>query len=83
MVASNVAHKAATPPALAYASAPQQDLVFGGLLRNVASAFGAPGGKSEPGRRASNMARVALGPPARRRARCAAAAAAPRRCRPD
>jgi hypothetical protein len=64
MVASNAAHKAAAAPALAYASAPQQDSLFGGLLRNVASAFGAPGGKSEPARQRIEMARVAPDRPA-------------------
>jgi hypothetical protein len=64
MVASNAAHKAAAAPALAYASAPQQDSLFGGLLRNVASACGAPGGKSEPARQRIEMARVAPDRPA-------------------
>ena len=64
MVASNAAHKAAAAPALAYASAPQQDSLFGGLLRNVASAFGGSGGKSEPGRQRIEMARVAPERPA-------------------
>lgn len=63
MVASNAAHKAAAASALAYASAPQQDSLFGGLLRNVASAFGAPGGRSEPGRQRIELARVAPGRP--------------------
>ena len=42
---------------------PSRDSSFGGLLRNVASAFGAPGGKSEPGRSRVEMARVAPGRP--------------------
>ncbi len=64
MVALNAARKAAAAPALAYASAPQQDSLFGGLLRNVASAFGGPGGRSEPGRERIEMARAAPERPA-------------------
>jgi hypothetical protein len=48
MVASNAARKAAAAPALADSSAPQQGSLLGGLMRNVASVFGAPGSKSEP-----------------------------------
>ncbi len=65
MVASNAARKAALAPA--DASAPQQDSLFGGLMRNVASVFGAPGGKSEPRRhrieQGIEIARVAPGKP--------------------
>ena len=50
MVASNAAREAAAAPALADSSAPQQGSLLGGLMRNVASVFGAPGGKSEPRR---------------------------------
>ncbi len=67
MVASNAARRAAAAPALADSSAPQQGSLFGGLMRNVASVFGAPGGKSEPRRQPIEqdieIARMAPGKP--------------------
>jgi hypothetical protein len=67
MVASNAARKAAAAPALADSSAPRQGSLFGGLMRNVASVFGAPGGKSEPRRQRIEqdieIARVTPGKP--------------------
>jgi hypothetical protein len=66
MVASNAARKAAAAPALADSSAPRQESLFGGLMRNVASVFGAPGGKSEPRRpRIEQSIEMARGAPGR------------------
>ncbi len=67
MVASNAARKAAAAPALADSSEPQQGSLLGGLMRNVASVFGAPSSKSEPQRQRIEqdieIARMAPGKP--------------------
>ncbi|VTZ52234.1 conserved hypothetical protein [Methylocella tundrae] len=65
MVASNGQRKAAPAALVADARTPAgpQASMFGGLMRNVASVFGAFGGKSEPQQARIQMARVTPGKP--------------------
>lgn len=65
MVASNAPRKAAPAAAVADARTPadQQASMFGGLMRNVASVFGALGGKTEPQPARIEMARITPGKP--------------------